>query len=212
MAETTIQALDYATVDFHGYMKASPAWEEVLDLDALASKENVSWVWKHYYSLLQPTEDRILLHLSPGGSDATVVREFDLQSKSFITEKEGGFYVPKAKTFIDWRTRNTVFIGTKFEQHEKDGLTDSGYPRIVKEWKRGTPLNEAKLIFEGNQKDMFVEGSRDTWVYSDGIIDTTDWVSASTTFYTKDKYIIDKDTGNMLQKLIRKQFGKIAES
>ena len=34
-------------------------------------------------------------------------------------------------------------------------LTDSGYPRIVKEWKRGQPLAEAKTVFEGRKTDMF---------------------------------------------------------
>merc|ERR1712203_1185647 len=108
--------------------------------------------------------------------------EFDLESKSFIAEKDGGFYVPEAKTNIDWRTKDSVFIGTKFEEHEKDGLTDSGYPRIVKEWTRGTPLKDAKLIFDGNQEDVSVQGSRDTWVYSNGTTVTIDWISAGTSF------------------------------
>ena len=194
--------LDNSMVDFHEYLKTSPAWESVLDLDALATKENVSWVWKHHYILLQPTEDRVLLHLSPGGSDATVVREFDLESKSFITKEEGGFYVPEAKTNIDWRTKDTVFIGTKFEEHEEDGLTDSGYPRVVKEWKRGTPLSEAKLIFDGNQEDVNVQGSRDTWAYSDGTINTIDWISQATSFYTEDNYIIDKESGDLIKLLL----------
>ena len=79
----------------------------------------------------------------------------------------GGFYVPEAKTSISWRTRDSVFVGTKFPESEKDGLTDSGYARIVKEWKRGTPLSEAMLIFEGNQTDVSVHGSRDTWIYDE---------------------------------------------
>ena len=128
--------------NFEEYLKSSPEWELVLDLDALGKKDNESWVWEG--SNLSPEKDRALLSLSPGGSDAVVIREFDLTTKSFI---DNGYYVPEAKTFMSWRTRDSVFIGTKFEERENDGLTDSGYPRIVKEWKRGTSMKEAKVVF-----------------------------------------------------------------
>ena len=98
-------------------------WELVLDLDALGKQENVSWVWKSWgLEVLYPDEDRVLLHLSPGGSDAAVVREFDLPSKSFVTPSQGGFYVPEAKTDIAWRSRDSVFIGTIFKNEDNDGL------------------------------------------------------------------------------------------
>ena len=115
---------------------------------------------------------------------------------------KGGFYVPEAKTSIAWRTRSSVFIGTKFEGHDKDGLTDSGYPRIVKEWLRGTSLKEAKFVFEGNQTDVSVNGSRDTWVHSDGSLSTVDWVNVGVTFYTGDYYIIDDKTGDLVKLLL----------
>ena len=54
----------------------------------IGQEENVSWVWSGS-SVLYPDEDRALLHLSPGGSDATVVREFDLPSKAFVKPEEG---------------------------------------------------------------------------------------------------------------------------
>lgn len=115
---------------------------------------------------------------------------------------KGGFYVPEAKTSISWRTRNSVFIGTKFEGHDKDGLTDSGYPRIVKEWLRGTSIKDAKLVFEGNQTDVSVNGSRDTWIHSDGSQSTIDWVNVGITFYTGDYYIIDDKTGDLVKLLL----------
>ena len=31
----------------------------------------------------------------------------------------------------------------------KDGETKSGYARIVKQWKRGTPIAAAKTLYEG---------------------------------------------------------------
>ncbi len=33
-------------------------------------------------------------------------------------------------------------------------MTTSGYPRQVKIWKRGTPIEQAKLIFEGETTDV----------------------------------------------------------
>src|SRR5688572_12825538 len=59
------------------YRKPKPSWETVLDLDALATAEKESWVWKGS-TFLQPDYDRCLISLSRGGADAAVVREFDL--------------------------------------------------------------------------------------------------------------------------------------
>ena len=40
-------------------------------------------------------------------------------------------------------------------------LTSSGYPNIVKEWKRGTPMSAAKTVYEGKPGDMYIAASRD---------------------------------------------------
>ena len=37
-------------------------------------------------------------------------------------------------------------------------MTDSGYPRTVYEWKRGTSLSEARKVFEGEKADVSVSG------------------------------------------------------
>ena len=70
-------------------------------------------------------------------ADAAVLREFDTQALRFIDTKDGGFVVAEAKSSLDWIDENTVYIGTDFGP---GSMTDSGYPRIVKRWKRGTPL------------------------------------------------------------------------
>jgi prolyl oligopeptidase len=135
------------------YRKAKPAWETVLDLDALAEAEKENWVWKGA-SFLQPTYDRCLLRLSRGGADATVVREFDVTTKKFV---EGGFTLPEAKSRVAWRGLDSLFVATDFGP---GSLTNSGYPRIVKEWRRGTPLPEATLVFEGKAEDVSVGAVR----------------------------------------------------
>ena len=37
-------------------------------------------------------------------------------------------------------------------------MTDSGYPRTVYEWRRGTPLSEATKVYEGEKSDVAVSG------------------------------------------------------
>lgn len=129
------------------YRKPSPNWEIVLDLDALGKEEHENWVW-HGSDFLFPTYDRALLSLSRGGADASVVREFDVTTKQFVKD---GFVLPEAKSQSTWKNRDTLLVGTDFG---KDSLTKSGYPRIAKEWKRGTPLANAKLVFEGRVDDV----------------------------------------------------------
>ncbi|MEO8549786.1 MAG: prolyl oligopeptidase family serine peptidase [Kofleriaceae bacterium] len=135
------------------YAKDVPAWEVIIDVDALNKAENASWVWKGA-SCLYPKYERCLVHLSRGGGDATVTREFDLLAKKWLPD---GFVLPEAKSRIAWKDRDTVFVGTDFGP---GSLTSSGYPRIAKEWKRGTPLTAATTIFEGQPTDVSVTAVR----------------------------------------------------
>ena len=129
------------------YRKADPAWETVIDLDALAEKEGENWVWGGA-NCREPDYDRCLISMSRGGADARVVREFDLASKTFV---ERGFSLPEAKSNLAWVDLDQVFVGTDFG----DGsLTTSGYPRVAKLWKRGTPLSDAATVFEGEPGDV----------------------------------------------------------
>jgi prolyl oligopeptidase len=63
------------------YRKPQPAWETVLDLDALAAADGENWVW-HGADCLDPDYKRCLISLSRGGADADVVREFDLETRA----------------------------------------------------------------------------------------------------------------------------------
>ena len=86
------------------YLRKDPAWETVIDLDALSAAEKESWVWKGA-QFCYPERDRGLVSLSRGGGDAVVVREFDLVSKSFVRD---GFALPEAKSQLAWRTRDSI--------------------------------------------------------------------------------------------------------
>ena len=123
------------------YRKADPAWEVVLDLDALARDEGENWTWKGV-NVLPPGDERALVLLSRGGADAAVVREFDLRAKRFV---EDGFVLPESKCQVSWRTRDELFVGTDFGP---GSLTTSGYPRIARSWRRGTDIASATTIAE----------------------------------------------------------------
>ncbi len=133
------------------YRKPQPAWETVLDLDALGKAEGENWVWGGA-SAHGPAYRRCLVQLSRGGADATVVREFDLVAKRFVAASEGGFVLPEAKTSVSWIDADQLWVGTDFGP---GSLTASGYPRVVKRWRRGTPLAAAPTVYEGRAEDVF---------------------------------------------------------
>jgi prolyl oligopeptidase len=134
------------------YRKPSPAWEPVLDLDALARGEKENWVWSGV-DILEPANVRALIRLSRGGGDAVVVREFDIEKKAFVEPSAGGFILPEAKIRVAWGDVDTLYVGTNYGP---ESLTPSGYPRIIKAWKRGTKLADAPTVFEGANDDMSV--------------------------------------------------------
>ncbi|MGA0588577.1 prolyl oligopeptidase family serine peptidase [Dyella sp. KRB-257] len=136
------------------YRKASPAWEVLLDIDALNQAEGKRWVFKGA-QCLKPAYERCLLSLSPDGGDAVAVREFDLLHKRFVS---GGFELPVAKSDVDWIDRDTIYVGTDFGP---GSMTESSYPRIVKVWKRDTPLAEAGVVHEGKPTDLAVSAHHD---------------------------------------------------
>ena len=129
------------------YRKKEPAWTTLIDVDALNKAENESWVF-HEASCLRPRQRRCLVHLSRGGGDAEVVREFDTEKKEWV---KGGFTLPEAKSTVGWKDEDTIYVGTDFGP---GSMTTSGYARIMKEWKRGAPLGEAKVVFEGKESDV----------------------------------------------------------
>ena len=134
------------------YRQATPAWETVLDLDALASAEKENWVW-HGAACFGPAYRRCLISLSRGGADAHVVREFDTQSMRFVEAQDGGFVLPEAKSRVTWADADTLYVGSDFGP---GSMTESGYPRIIKRWQRGQPLAAAATVYEGRPQDVSV--------------------------------------------------------
>jgi prolyl oligopeptidase len=159
------------------YRKDQPAWETVIDLDALSAAEKENWVW-HGADCLKPEYERCLVQLSRGGADADVVREFDLQAKAFVKD---GFFVPESKNGVSWLDADTLYVGTDFGP---GSMTTSGYPRIAKVWKRGTPLSAAETIYEAKADDMSAYAMRD---HTKGF--ERDLVLRMITFYTNEMFL-----------------------
>ena len=172
------------------FCTATPDWQTVLDLDALATAEGENWVWGGATSL-GPDYRHCLVQLSRGGADATVVREFDLVSGQFVP---GGFSLPEAKTDVTWEDADHLLVGT---DTGPGSLTDSGYPRTVRRWRRGTPLADAPVVFEGQPQDVAVSAWIDRRPGQQRTI-----VSRATDFYNSAQFLlVPGAAGERLQKI-----------
>ena len=133
------------------YLSGSPRWEVVLDIDAMSEADGIPWVFKGG-SPLPPDYDRYMVYLSRGGADAVVIREFDARELRFLDD---GFYLPEAKGGVSWLDENTLLVSSDFGEGT---LTTSGYARQVRLWERGTAIEDAPVIFEGEKEDVSVSG------------------------------------------------------
>jgi prolyl oligopeptidase len=163
-----------------GYANAAPAWDVLLDVDQLAREEHENWVWKG--ADCAPSLKRCLLTLSRGGGDAAVVREFDPDTRAFV---KGGFELAEAKSQITWLDEDSVLFGTDFGA---GSMTSSGYPRIVKVWKRGEPLANARTVYEGKESDVASGGV----VFHDPA-GTMAVIQRAVTFFTAEYYWLASD-------------------
>lgn len=159
------------------WLAGKPVWTTLIDVDALGKAEKQSWVW-HGADCLAPDYQRCLISLSPGGTDADIVREWDRTTGKFVKD---GFALPLAKSSVTWEDADNLLVATDFG---KDSMTTSGYPRIVKRWKRGTPLSSAQTLVEGEAADVGMTVSAEM----DG---DKRWpiISRAKSFYTTDFYI-----------------------
>jgi prolyl oligopeptidase len=159
------------------YRSDKPEWETVIDVDALAKEENENWVWKGA-DVFEPDYDRCLIYLSRGGSDANVMREFNLLGKVFIKD---GFSLPESKGWGTYRHKDSMLVGRDFGE---GSLTTSGYPRTMREWQRGTPLESAVTLFEGETTDVSAFGS---YYQTRGV--THEYITRSKTIYQRERYL-----------------------
>lgn len=143
------------------FAAGKPEWRTLIDVAALGQAEARKWVFKGA-TCLSPAYVRCMVALSDGGGDAVVEREFDITQGAFV---KNGFSLPVSKMSVSWASPDALYVATDFGP---GSMTDSGYARIVKLWKRGTPLSAATLLSEGVKSDVsvgtsvLVDGDR-TW-------------------------------------------------
>jgi prolyl oligopeptidase len=159
------------------YRTDRPEWDVLLDLDELARAEGENWVWDGA-TCLRPDYRRALVWLSRGGSDANVLREFDVERREFVAD---GFRLAEAKSSAGWIDADRIYVATDFGP---GSLTNSGYPRTVREWRRGTPLAEADPVYEGKPDDISVYAYHDD---TEGY--ERDFVGRGIDFYRSELYL-----------------------
>ncbi|MFM0071945.1 prolyl oligopeptidase family serine peptidase [Paraburkholderia sediminicola] len=158
----------------------APDWQNLLDFDALGAAEGTPWVCAEL-DILYPDGDRALVTLSPGGSDALVVREFDIDAQRFVDD---GFVIAKAgKHTASWIDRDTLYVGW---DNGRKTLTRSGYPREVRRWTRGSALADAPVVFKGAFGDIGVEAHYDP-------IEQRHTVVSSVDFFDSQTYYLDSN-------------------
>jgi prolyl oligopeptidase len=136
------------------FRTGAPSWDTVLDVDALAAREGEDWVWQGP-ATLPGSHDRAILSLSRGGSDAVVLREFDIAARSFVRD---GFFLREAKSWAGWLDRDTLLLSSPLGP----GMaTTSGYPRSVRLWRRGVDVELAPVLFEAPAESMLVGAGLD---------------------------------------------------
>ncbi|CAB3733735.1 hypothetical protein LMG24238_05976 [Paraburkholderia sediminicola] len=164
------------------WRSGAPVWQNLLDFDALGAAEGTPWVCAEL-DILYPDGDRALITLSPGGSDALVVREFDINAQRFVDD---GFVIAKAgKHTASWIDRDTLYVGW---DNGRKTLTRSGYPREVRRWTRGSALADAPVVFKGAFGDIGVEAHYDP-------IEQRHTVVSSVDFFDSQTYYLDSNNG-----------------
>jgi prolyl oligopeptidase len=131
------------------YLTAQPHWHTLLDYDALGKQDNQKWVAEGR-ACVYPGNELCLIRLSAGGEDAATMREFNLKTGQFVP---GGFVLPRSKQYVTWEDKDTLLVARDWGA---GSMTKSGYPFVVKRWKRGQPLGQAVEVFRGLESDTRV--------------------------------------------------------
>ena len=132
------------------YLTTQPQWHTVIDYDALAKQDQQEWV-ANGLNCLYPGDGLCLVSLSAGGEDAETLREFDLKTGKFV---EHGFVLPHSKQAVSWLDKDSLLVARDWGPAT---MTKSGYPFVVKLWKRGQALDQAQEVFRGTENDVGAE-------------------------------------------------------
>jgi prolyl oligopeptidase len=162
------------------YRSGEPHWDVLLDVDKYDADTHKNWVF--HGARCAPGMKHCLVNLSPGGGDAAEYFEYDPAAHSFIPD---GFHLAEAKSNAQYLDDDTIIFATDFGPGT---LTKSSYPRIVKIWHRGTPLSDAKTVYEAGVGDI----SAEPHVYR-GPYGTIALIRRGLTFFTAEQYAVLPD-------------------
>ncbi|KZE34289.1 prolyl oligopeptidase family serine peptidase [Crenobacter luteus] len=172
----------YRRTTLEHYRRNDPDWQIVLDIDALAFAEGEDWYLDGVSHYTQSPE-HCLVHLTRGGQDATVSREYHLGQRAFV---DGGFAFPEGKNHVTWRTLDEAFVCPAWSDEQ---LTRAGYPREVWLVRRGEPWSAARRVLQLPEDAMMAIAWR---FLGDGVA-PIDIVEASDGFYSKQYFILGDD-------------------
>jgi prolyl oligopeptidase len=162
------------------YRSASPDWEILLDVDKYDAEQHKNWVF--HGANCAPDMKRCLIDLSPGGGDAGEIFEFDPAKHAFLAD---GFHLAIAKSTARYLDDDTIIFAADFGPGT---LTKSSYPRIVKIWHRGRPLEDAKTVFEAQSDDISARP-----FVARGPYGTVALIDRGLTFFTSEFYVVLPD-------------------
>ncbi len=132
------------------YLTKQPRWQTLIDFEALGKQDNQKWV-SGGRSCLYPGDELCMIRLSAGGEDAVSMREFNLKTGEFVP---GGLSLPRSKQSVTWLDKDTLLVARDWGAGT---MTKSGYPFVLKQWKRGQPIEKATEVFRGKDSDIEVE-------------------------------------------------------
>ena len=107
-------------------------WENLLDIGLLSKQESKKWVYKGVH-FIPDSKDNVVLKLSDGGKDASYLREFSLQTKTFLSGKNA-FDFPESRYTSLVLNQKQMLIGDTLNSKY---LTSSNYPRRLKLFTKG---------------------------------------------------------------------------
>lgn len=142
------------------YLAGAPAWETVIDFDALAAAEGKKWI----FAGASCRGRRCLVRLSVNGKDSAETREFDLDAKRFVP---GGFRVADSKSRSWWYDDDTLLVAPVLG---RDSVNSSLVPKTLRTWKRGTPLAATRPIYSIDDHDAMFSVSLVRAGGSDGFV------------------------------------------
>ena len=135
---------------YDGFIAGAPAWETLIDLDALSAEEDREWILQGA-DFAPGLSDRVLVRLSHKGQDAFVLREFDLAQKAFVAD---GFALPESKSRVWWKDEDVLILASALEGAPK---TEAGAPKTLALWRRGdAPEDAAAPYFKASFTDFTV--------------------------------------------------------